>query len=397
MKYLLNHSLLAVLLLLFFAAFHLISPAFSISSDEKSYQLKEYGVSFRAPNTWATQEPTPEEKENHIIIKLVRTTTDSHQIKPVLKIGFNDYNDVGANFGRFEKATVGAYKLKHKDAKTYVNQSLRRVLFVSNNRDKAQTESDWMADIFCYFAGSNEVISFDFDIPFDSYTKTEEEVYDILDQVQFMDGWGPEDNSQVKQKENEGSRLLEMLFQLLGLFLQVGFFLVLLIIGYVVGKFNEAKHFKSLKQREALTAHQPMMTSKLKYALSPKDQMLVAHCSMVCGSMVISEDYFKRILGSLRCFFGGNIASYETLLDRARREALLRMKAQQPHADMYINIRLESSSVSQGKVNKNSVSSIEVIAYGTAIHFKHGQSPLHQSSVTQQQTPAESITQAPLT
>ena len=47
---------------------------------------------------------------------------------------------------------------------------------------------------------------------------------------------------------------------------------------------------------------------------------------LVSGSAVISVDYFKRILFSLRNIFGGNVKSYESLLERARREALLRMK-----------------------------------------------------------------------
>ena len=42
--------------------------------------------------------------------------------------------------------------------------------------------------------------------------------------------------------------------------------------------------------------------------------------------VVISLDHFKRFLAGLRALVGGRIRSYETLLDRARREALMRMK-----------------------------------------------------------------------
>ena len=43
---------------------------------------------------------------------------------------------------------------------------------------------------------------------------------------------------------------------------------------------------------------------------------------LVAGSVVISEDYFKRIVSSLQSLFGGRLRSYESLVDRARREAV---------------------------------------------------------------------------
>ena len=82
--------------------------------------------------------------------------------------------------------------------------------------------------------------------------------------------------------------------------------------------------------------------------------------------MVISVDYFKRLLASLRNFFGGSIQAYETLLDRARREAILRMKENCKNADEIINLRIETSSISKGK--RNTIGSVEVLAYGTALY-----------------------------
>ncbi|MDF3037266.1 MAG: hypothetical protein K0S28_2540, partial [Paucimonas sp.] len=64
---------------------------------------------------------------------------------------------------------------------------------------------------------------------------------------------------------------------------------------------------------------------------------------------------------------GGPVQSYETLLDRARREAILRMKESCPDADQIINLRIETSSISEGA--KNTVSSVEVLAYGTAVYY----------------------------
>lgn len=60
--------------------------------------------------------------------------------------------------------------------------------------------------------------------------------------------------------------------------------------------------------------------------------------------------------------------AYETLLDRGRREALLRMKEQAIEwgATQILNVRLETSSI-WGAEGKQSVGNVEVIAYGTGI------------------------------
>jgi len=56
-----------------------------------------------------------------------------------------------------------------------------------------------------------------------------------------------------------------------------------------------------------------------------------------------------------------------SLLDRGRREAILRMKEQFPDADLIVNFRMATSSISKGR--KNAIGSTEVHAYGTAIKF----------------------------
>ena len=77
---------------------------------------------------------------------------------------------------------------------------------------------------------------------------------------------------------------------------------------------------------------------------------------------------FKRIIAGLRMIFGGEVRAYSSLLDRARREALLRMKMAYPEADAYVNCRIQTASISKGQ--RDSVGSIEVLAYGTAIKLQ---------------------------
>jgi len=138
--------------------------------------------------------------------------------------------------------------------------------------------------------------------------------------------------------------------------------LVLLVLGYFFGRYFEKKHFESIIQREAELANVVVIASKYTTASdSAKPGM------MVTGSVVISVDYFKRFLAMLRTIFGGRVTAYETLLDRARREAILRMKqeAKAMNADRIFNIKLETASISKNA--SGNIGSVEVLAYGTAL------------------------------
>ena len=64
---------------------------------------------------------------------------------------------------------------------------------------------------------------------------------------------------------------------------------------------------------------------------------------------------------------GGPVKSYETLLDRAKREAVLRLKESCPGADEIINLRLETLPLAGSQ--RNQVTGVEVLAYGTAIYY----------------------------
>ena len=117
---------------------------------------------------------------------------------------------------------------------------------------------------------------------------------------------------------------------------------------------------------ELLKKLMALPTTSSKYPIGEVININKSH--LVQGNVVISVDYFKRMLAGLRNFFGGTVQSYETLLDRARREAILRLKESCPQADQIINLRLETSSIYKG--GKNRIGSVEILAYGTAIYFK---------------------------
>lgn len=138
-------------------------------------------------------------------------------------------------------------------------------------------------------------------------------------------------------------------------------FIVLLSLGYGFGKWAETRHYRSIIQREDELNSIPAIASRFPPVGKMYEQELVM------GSVVISVDYFKRFLATLRNLFGGRVVAYETLLDRARREALLRMKeeARKKNAQMVFNIKYETASISKG--SRNTVGSVEILAYGTAL------------------------------
>ena len=139
-------------------------------------------------------------------------------------------------------------------------------------------------------------------------------------------------------------------------------FVTLLALGYFFGRLAESRHYKSIIKREKALARIPAIASKI-----PSPDLKPQQTVLVTGSVVISVDYFKRFLAGLRNLVGGRVKSYESLVDRARREAVLRMKdeARVKGASLVFNVKLETSSISQGR-RENSIGSIEVLAYGTA-------------------------------
>lgn len=146
-----------------------------------------------------------------------------------------------------------------------------------------------------------------------------------------------------------------------GLILNLFILVFLLGLGYFFGSYRERQHYRSIEARERETLSMALVTAR-SWVTGDNE---VRDARLVHGSAVISVDYFKRILAGLRNIFGGRIAAYESLIDRARREATLRMKVEAGNADMIINVRIETSTI--GNAAQQTTGSIEAFAYGTAI------------------------------
>ncbi len=135
-----------------------------------------------------------------------------------------------------------------------------------------------------------------------------------------------------------------------------------LALAYLIGSTVEKAHFRRLAQWEQRLAG--ILMSDMKHV---PPNWRVDEASLVVGQAVIATDKFKVFTAGLRNLFGGRVRGYETLVERARREALVRMlwQAQQFGANVVWNVRVETSTI-QGKQEGKS-GGVEVMAYGTAM------------------------------
>jgi uncharacterized protein YbjQ (UPF0145 family) len=147
----------------------------------------------------------------------------------------------------------------------------------------------------------------------------------------------------------------------------IGIPLLLIVIGFTIGKVTERRHFASLARREAQIG--PMLVSNVRpYApgalASPPPQMVVVE-------VVISADYFKTFVAGLKKIIGGELRTYENIARRARAEALLRLKetAQRAGYNAMCNVRVDAADVAgkkqQGQA-KAQAAMVGVIASATA-------------------------------
>lgn len=133
--------------------------------------------------------------------------------------------------------------------------------------------------------------------------------------------------------------------ELVALAINLGLPLILFLLGWIIGGQRERAHLRDLSRREALTAH--VLRTDFR-AYGPADAS--AGAMLVTAEVVIAADYCKVFLAGLRKLLGGNLRAYETLMARARREAVLRLieQARGRQFDALCCVRIESSNVGKG-------------------------------------------------
>ncbi|ENW95493.1 YbjQ family protein [Acinetobacter sp. NIPH 1852] len=144
-----------------------------------------------------------------------------------------------------------------------------------------------------------------------------------------------------------------------GLIFQIVIFLILFSVGWGFGRYNEQKHLRELDEKERLLAD--IQLDSRRFASSEHAGHLIS------SNVVISHDYFKFILASIKNILGGRLISYESVVERARREAIVRLKqqARSMGGNQILGVRLSTTEMGmQGGM-------VEVFAYGTVIIKPH--------------------------
>ena len=141
--------------------------------------------------------------------------------------------------------------------------------------------------------------------------------------------------------------------------------LFLLALAWFTGSAVERRHFRSLAIRERETSG--MLVSQLKSF--PASRAGSPPPCLVVSQVVIATDYLKSFLAGLRKIIGGELRSYRSLVERARREAILRLveEARGLGYDAVCNIRIESSDVGGSERGKGATM-VTLLASGTAYH-----------------------------
>jgi uncharacterized protein YbjQ (UPF0145 family) len=148
-------------------------------------------------------------------------------------------------------------------------------------------------------------------------------------------------------------------------------FVLFMSLGFFVGGHVERRHFRLLDERESDNG--AFLVTQLKsypWAVTGPSPP-----TLLFGEAVISSDYLKTFLAGLRKIFGGEMRSYQSLLIRARREALQRLveAARAQGYNAVCNVRYYSTDIAGASKRKSKVVMVTLLATGTAYHCRQPQ------------------------
>ncbi|WP_424244904.1 uncharacterized protein YbjQ (UPF0145 family) [Elusimicrobium posterum] len=144
---------------------------------------------------------------------------------------------------------------------------------------------------------------------------------------------------------------------------------IALIVAYTTGTMIEKAHYKDIIEREKKLLNLPIVSFQREDVLNKERK--VKEVKLVSACVVVSADYFKLMASSLKSFFGGRLTVLESVIDRSRREAVLRLREQSPDSHIILNLRLQDIAMNVPN-SKNQGGNLKsaVIAYGTAITYE---------------------------
>ena len=145
------------------------------------------------------------------------------------------------------------------------------------------------------------------------------------------------------------------------------------LLGWLLASWLERRHLRSISAREKPLQNILVTTSKRPPPSDPEG------CTLLVGSVVVAHDYFRTFIIAIRRLIGGNIKPYERLVQRGRREALIRLKEEADllGIDKVVNIRFGTTTVSGRFLH-----AIETIAYGTGIKTNDKSVKMTESAIS---------------
>ncbi len=143
--------------------------------------------------------------------------------------------------------------------------------------------------------------------------------------------------------------------------------LFLLAGGYTLGTIAERRHLAKLDSRES--GNGSFLVTQLKSF--PAHEPGSTSPQIVLAETVVASDYFKTFLASLRRLFGGEVRSFHSLLDRARRETTQRLveQAQRLGYNAICNLRLETADVGGSTASRKGAAMVAILGSATAYHY----------------------------
>lgn len=140
------------------------------------------------------------------------------------------------------------------------------------------------------------------------------------------------------------------------------FSLLLFIVPIFTGQIIERNHFRKIRKREEALRGRILIHNRKTPVMRD-----VRRIQFVSGSVVIGADRFKTWLARWRQIVGGRMGSLEPVVERARREALLRAaeKAVSMGYSELGNIRYQFASLKRNDTRQKELL-VSVMVYGTA-------------------------------
>ncbi|MFM2042324.1 MAG: hypothetical protein RLY86_900 [Pseudomonadota bacterium] len=130
---------------------------------------------------------------------------------------------------------------------------------------------------------------------------------------------------------------------------------VLLALPFLIaGAVIEARHYRRLKEAGIRLAHLRLLTS---HRTSPSGEGGLVALGLVTAAVTLAPPPLGRIMVLIRRVIGGRIDLYHRLADRARREALLRLREQVAAlgGDGAVGVRLNAMTITAKTVSVQAV------------------------------------------